>query len=493
MNYPKVVVLGAALLAAHLSRAQSGMELSGHITNDIGSTITISWLAQPFDNREVIVRAHPNAQGDFQVRVPVTAPTLVQLSYEGDETPLFLEPGNSLSIHFNADNVAASRSFVPAAGSTDKRAANANNYLRELEAKFSDNEAYQVLPDNINLLEKAFLSFLDYRRSHENALLRQADRRGALTPAFVAFAQDEITYAYANDRLTYVDLREQTSSDQQRLTVSPGYYDFLREGGLAPGNERVISSERYQEFLLNYVHHQARAQGHQPTDPDYYPACYQIAAQLLHGPMRPIILGKVLLETFSFGHVAHAKALLADYEATAQAPRRWLDQLRAAQTAHAALAIGSPAPALPLRLANGDSLHLADYRGKLVYLMFWDSRRPAGQHELPFFKEVTQALVGQPVVIIGVALDEQRADWQRMIVQASPALTGTQTYVPAATQATVRQAYAITKLPTAVLLAEDGTILDPHPKRLSSRALQDDLKAAVGRAAAYRAVIMTRL
>lgn len=493
MNYPKLVVLGAALLTAHLSRAQSGMELSGHVTNDIGSTITISWLAQSFDNREQVVRAHTNEKGDFQVRVPVTGPTLVQLSYEGDEAPLFLEPGNALSIRFNADNVTASRLFGAAAGSTDKRAANANNYLRELEAKFSDNEAYQVLPDNINLLEKAFLSFLDYRRSHENALLRQANRHGALTPAFVAFAQAEITYAYANDRLTYVDLREQTSGDQQRLAVSPGYYDFLRDGGLVPGNEKIFNSERYQEFLLNYVHYQARAQGHLPTDPDYYPACYQIGAQLLHGPMRPIVLGKVLLETFRFGHVAHAKALLTDYEHTGQAPRRWVEQLRAAQLAHAALAIGSPAPKLPLRLANGDSLNLADYQGKLVYIMFWDTRLPASQHELPFFKEVTQALTGKPVVILAVALDEQRDNWQKVVAQAKPAITGTQAYVPTERQATVRQAYALTKLPTAILLAEDGTILDPHPKRLSSRALQDDLKAAVGRGAAYRAVVVSQL
>lgn len=493
MNHPKFVVLGAALLAAHLGRAQSGMELSGHVTNDIGSTVTISWLAQPFDNREQVVRAHPDAQGDFKVHVPVVGPTLVQLGYEGDEAPLFLEPGNALSIRFNADNVAASRLFAPAAGSTDKHATNANNYLRELETKFSDNEAYQVLPDNINLLEKAFLSFLDYRRSRETALLRQADRRGALTPAFVAFAQDEITYAYANDRLTYVDLREQTSGDQQRLAVSPGYYDFLRESSLTPGNEKITISERYQEFLLNYVHYQARAQGHQATDPDYYPACYQIGAQLLHGPMRPVVLGRVLLETFRFGHIAHAKALLADYEATAQAPRRWLEQLRAAQVAHAALAIGSPAPVLPLRLANGDSLHLADYKGKLVYLMFWDTRLPASQHELPYFKEVTQALAGKPVVIVAVALDEQRDTWQQLVAQASPALTGVQAYVPAARQAAVRQAYALNKLPAAVLLAEDGTVLDAHPKRLSSRALQDDLKAAVGRGAAYRAVVVSQL
>lgn len=493
MNYCRVMLVAAIWLVARVGYAQSGAELSGHVANDIGSTISVSWLAQPFDTREQVARGHTNAQGDFKMRVPISAPTLVQLTYEGEEAPIFLEPGQALTINFNADNVAASRQFAPAPGSTDKHAANANNYLREAENKYTDNEAYQVLPDNINLLEKAFLSFLDYRRSHEMSLFRQADRRGALTPAFEAFAQDEITYAYANDRLTYVDLREQTSGDQQRLTLSPAYYDFLRDTDLVPGNEQVTSSQRYQEFLLNYVHYQTRSRGRQPTDPDYYPICYQQAAQLLKGSMRPVVLGRVLLETFRFGHIAHAKALLADYEATAQAPRRWVEQLRTAQTASAALAIGSAAPVLPLRTATGDSLNLASYRGKLVYLMFWDTRFPASQHELPFLKEVTQALAGQPVVVVAVALDEQLAGWQKTVAQAAPPLAGVQAHVPPEQQAAVRQAYGLDKLPAAVLLAEDGTILDPHPKRLSSRALQDDLKAAIGRAAAYRAVAVTRL
>jgi hypothetical protein len=493
MNYQKNVLVGVLLLLARLGWAQAGAELSGHIDNDIGSTISISWTAQPFDTREQVVRAHPNAQGNFQVRVPITSPTLVQLTYEGEEAPLFLEPGQAVAIKFDADNVAASRHFSPVAGRSDKKAANANNYLREAESKYSDNEAYQVLPDNINLLEKAFLAFLDYRRSRELALFKQADRRGALTPAFEAYAQAEINYAYANDRLTYVDLREQTSGDQQRLAVSPSYYDFLRDNSVVPGNEKITSSQHYQEFLLNYVHYKAQSTGRQPSDPDYYPACYQVAAQLLRGPMRPVVLGRVLLETFRLGHVAHAKALLADYEATGQAPRRWLEQLRAAQVANAALAIGSMAPTLPLVTATGDSLRLSDYRGKLVYLMFWDTRFPASQHELPFLKQVTTALKNQPVVIVTVALDEQLDTWQKAVMQTSPALPGLHAYVPLARQASVRQAYGLNKLPNAVLLAEDGTILDPHPKRLSSRALQDDLKAAVGRGAAYRAVTLTSL
>jgi peroxiredoxin len=492
MRYPKILLLAFTLLAARWGWAQGGVELSGHVVNEIGSTVNVSWLAQPFDVREQVVRAKTNSKGDFQVHLPITEPTLVRLTYEGDDTPIFLEPGNKLAIDFDADNVAASRHFSPGAGSTDKRAANANNYLREYETRYSENEAYQVVPENINLLESAFLAFLEYRRSHERTLFKQADRRGALSPAFEAYALSEIAYSYANDRLTYVDLREQAAGDQKRLTLSPNYYDFLHDQGLVPGNEKVTSSSHYEEFLLNYVHFQAHTQGHNSTDPDYYPTCYKLAAQQLRGAMRPVILGRVLLETFRFGHVDHAKALLADYAANAQAPARWVAQLRAEQAAHAALAIGSVAPNLPLRTATGDSLRLADYRGKLVYIMFWDTRYPASQHETPFLKELTQSLKGQPIVILSVALDEQPEGWQQAVTQNHSVMTGVQAYVPPQNQANVRQLYGLSRLPASVLLAEDGTILDPHPKRVSSRALQDDLKAAVGRAAAYRAVIVTR-
>ncbi|RZK55150.1 MAG: redoxin domain-containing protein, partial [Hymenobacter sp.] len=141
---------------------------------------------------------------------------------------------------------------------------------------------------------------------------------------------------------------------------------------------------------------------------------------------------------------------------------------------------------------DGRNLSLADYRGKLVYLMFWDSRFPAGQREIPYLKEVTTALAGKPIVIIMAALDESLTHWQQTVACASPALTGVQVSVPAGRREALRQAYSIERLPSAVLIAEDGTLLDLHPRSLSSRALQDDLKAAVGRAAAYRAVTLNK-
>ena len=193
----------------------------------------------------------------------------------------------------------------------------------------------------------------------------------------------------------------------------------------------------------------------------------------------------MLLETFRFGHVAHARALLADYAAPAQAPPAWLDYLRRDLAAHRALAIGAPAPPLPLRTPEGGPLRLAGYAGRLVYVVFWDSRVPQSQRELPYLQSLLKEFAGQPIVFVSAAFNEGAAS--RLPLGRAPGRVAP-AYVPPPARAQVRRAYGIASLPAFVLLAEDGTVLDPNPKRLSSHALAHDLRAAFGRAAAYRAV-----
>lgn len=485
--------LTSLTLLATPAAAQTTAELRGHLTNTGTEKLLLRWWSQPLSTHEQQRAVHVAPNGDFTMQVPLTQPTLAQLSYGDEELTIFLEPGDVLALHGDAPELTTTVKFDSGDGAAHRPAAAANNYLQEFSQKFGSNDAFQVLPDNISLAEKGFLAFLDYRRDHEQALLKQAGRRSSFTPAFQAYAEADIAYTYAEDRLTYADLREQTVAGQPRPELSANYYDFLQQPGLLPGNELAVTSPHYQDFLLDYVHYQARDTGHQPNSPDYFPTCYKLADKLLSAQARPVVLGRIALETIRQGHVAHAQAMLTTYEASGRAPAGWVAQLRTDLADHQSFAIGSVAPPVPMRTVDGRNLSLADYRGKLVYLMFWDSRFPAGQREIPYLKEVTAAVAGKPIVIIMAALDESLTHWQQTVACASPALTGVQVSVPIGRQEALRQAYSIERLPSAVIIAEDGTLLDLHPRTLSSRALQDDLKAAVGRAAAYRAVTLNKL
>ena len=90
------------------------------------------------------------------------------------------------------------------------------------------------------------------------------------------------------------------------------------------------------------------------------------------------------------------------------------------------------------------------------------------------------------MVFLNVALDPEPVAWQRNLETLAPA--GLNVRVADGQQAAVRAAWDVPQLPAFFLLDQQGNILNPHPKRLSSRALQDDLLAAWDRAAAYCAV-----
>ena len=459
-------------------------ELSGQVSQPLGDSVAVSWRAHPYDREDRTVKTVLDRSGSFRLTVPLDGPTAVNLAYGDDEMPLFLAPGDGLSLKFKGEELTETLKFQPLDKLRHQAAAAANNYLVAFENQFANNEGYQVLPENIQLYEAPFRSFLDYRRKQQNTLFRNAAKKGQFTPAFAAYAQAEIDFADANDRLSYPDLREQIVNGEPRIKLSADYYNFLRDPAVVPGPADAASSPQYQEFLLSYLHYQVLAEGTAPSAPGYYPACYQFVKQHLAGPLQMQLLGQVVTETIRLGHVEHAAALLADFATTA--PPAWTAALAEDLAAHRARAIGSPAPALPLRTTANKTLRLRAFRNKLVYVMFWDSRLASSRRELPHLKELIKHLEGTPVVFLNVALDPEPLAWQRNLATLAPA--GLNVRVPDGEQAAVRAAWDVPQLPAFFLLDQQGNILNPRPKRLSSRALQDDLLAAWDRAAAYCAV-----
>ena len=459
-------------------------ELSGQVSQPAAAdSVAVSWRAHPYDRDDRTVKTALDRSGSFRLTVPLDGPTAVNLACGDDEMPLFLTPGDGLGLKFKGGQLAETLRFQP----LDKQrpaAAAANNYLVAFENQFSNNEGYQVLPENIQLYEMPFRSFLDYRRKQQNTLLRNESKKGVLTPDFLAYAQAEIDFADANDRLSYPDLREQIVNGEPRIKLSADYYNFLHDPAVVPGPAGAASSPQYQEFLLSYLHYQVPAAGTAANAPGYYPACYQFVKQHLAGPLQRQLLGQVLTETIRLGHVEHATALLADFATTA--PPAWTAALAEDLAAHRTHAIGALAPALPLRTTTNKPLRLRSFRNKLVYVMFWDSRLASSRRELPYLKDLIKHLNGKPVVFLNVALDPEPVAWQRNLATLAP--EGLNVRVPDGEQAAVRAAWDVPQLPAFFLLDQQGNILNPHPKRLSSRALQDDLLAAWDRAEAYCAV-----
>ncbi|WP_161599602.1 TlpA family protein disulfide reductase [Hymenobacter nivis] len=475
--------------------------LTGRVSSPDDDSVAVSLRDNPLDPKPRIVRAALSGKGEFRLSIPVAGATKADLVYGDDVAALFLDAGTDLDVRFKGDDMAGSLKFkanmpagaakVRGGGGTDEQrhrlqAANANAYLAEVDQQFVENDGFQVLPDNVQLYEAPFLSFLEYRRKHENEFLEERADKQAFTAEFYKYAKAEINYAYANDRLTFQDLREQVVSTEGRLKMTPTYYDFLKDPALI-NNADAAQSELYHEFLVNYLHYATAAAGHQRTDPDFYTSAFALAGKELTGPIRAIIQGRVLEESFRFGHVKRSATMLAEYHAAdPQSP--FYPFLLADFNRHKDFAIGAPAPDFRLPTVAGDSVSLHKYAGKLVYLNFWKSTNGLCLRDLVYAQDLIHRFENKNIVFINIALDENEMAWRQLV--KSKNLPGVQARIPGGGfRSPIAKAYAVQEVPAYFLIGEDGTFLNTKPKRLSSRAAIDEINQAFGKASTYTSAL----
>jgi thiol-disulfide isomerase/thioredoxin len=472
------VLLWAGLLAAPLAgKAQGTVVLTGKVSGRTADTVAVSIRENPLDPKEQITYARLDDKGEFRMAVKIEGPVRADLVYGDDVADLFLEPGNQMDIRFKGSDMASSVRFKG-------RGAETNAYMSEVDERFVENDGFQVLPDNIMLYEPGFLSFLDYRRKEEQKFLQNYIEDNQVSQAFKDFAKAEIDYSYANDRLTYQDLREQVVATESRLKMSATYYDFLNDKALI-NNPSAMGSGMYQEFLLHYL---AESSGKRRTDPDFYQVCYDQAKTRLSGEVRPVIMGRVLQESFRFGHVKQSAAMLADFKAVD--PRnKYYPVLQHDFEAHKAFAIGSPAPDFRLISAKGDTVTLQQLAGKLVYINFWRTTSGLALRDLPYAADLAKKFDGKNIVFLNIALDENEGAWKQLVV--SKRLPGVHVRAAGGLRAAVAKAYGVQDVPAYFLLAEDGTFLNTKPKRLSSRAAVDEIKESFGKANTYSSTLPT--
>lgn len=119
-----------------------------------------------------------------------------------------------------------------------------------------------------------------------------------------------------------------------------------------------------------------------------------------------------------------------------------------------------PGPAVQALVPDleGRKHALADWKGKIVVVNFWATWCPPCLAELPEFQAFTQKPSDQ-VVLIGVNLIGTEKEGERGVVRfaAKNKLTWTQLTDP---EGTLQKAFAVTSIPTTVVLDSEGRVVD---------------------------------
>lgn len=459
----KLVLLAVFILSGLAGQAQKVI-ISGKIAKSEADSVLVAISPNPLSAQEAQSTSAIDAQGQFSIEVPVTKATTADFVYESDAFSFFLQPGDQLEVKFNGDDFFNTLKFKG-------KGANENNFLVAYEKKFEENEDYQILPENIRLKEPDFRKFLDYRKADQLKFFRNYANKTPVSEAFTSYMLAQIEYSWANDLLTFADLRARVLGGTA-LKLSTDYYTFLDKVEL--NNPAAVNSHAYTGFLENYLHYLAANTNHQKTDVDYYQVFYNLAKEKLKGEPRNLVLAHILFESMKKGFIQYTNSMFKDFESL-NTNKDLNDFLAVQYNVRKAFAIGSPAPDFKLKSLNGKEFSLNDFKGKLIYLNFWDSRCGLCQMDLPYAQELEKELSGKNVVFINIGVDNDEELWRYSVGKRK--LMGVQLY--AANREDILRKYKVVDVPSYYLIDTDGAFISTKAKRPSNAGAQADIVQAL--------------
>jgi len=458
-----------ALLMGHCV-AQKWVLITGKVMYPRPDSLRFTQLAN-FIHYESnpIFAAKPDKLGRFSLRIPLSVPSYGELFYNGHMATLYLAPGDSLHVTFDARRFNGSLQFAG-------RGAAPNQYLLQKFLRFEDEPKIRVFPKMLSdALPHIYQHFADSLHRDRWALLEKW--RDKLPAQFQVAEQANLFYQNIVEKLNYPVYQEELNGEKPaylQTKIPPSYYQFLQD---LPTDDAYLHVPGYVNLLSEYPlaayrwKHQLKMVG-----AGNYTALYEQVEQAFSGHTRQFVQANLVYESLSFDAWETAKALyhrhlrndsLGPYQPTVEAQHQRISRLQP----------GSPAPNFTLLSPNGKKISLSDYRGKVVFLDFWATWCRPCLEEMNHARILKEKLKDKAVVFLYVSLDENAAMWRKTVAQRR--IKGEHGLSMPGKAPDVANIYQIVGIPAYFLIGKDGRIIDPQAKRPSDAGLLSDIEAAL--------------
>jgi peroxiredoxin len=130
-----------------------------------------------------------------------------------------------------------------------------------------------------------------------------------------------------------------------------------------------------------------------------------------------------------------------------------------------------PAPNFVVADANGKTITLSEYKGRVVLLDFWATWCTGCKIEIPWYMEFQNRYAKRGLTSIGVAMDDEGWKLVNSYLEQHPI-----SYPVVVGDAAVATLFHITSLPVTLLIDRDGRIADWHVGMVVKSTWEDEIR-----------------
>lgn len=436
----------------------SPVEMAGSIEGTPTRPLELVLYSDPILLKEKVEEISVGKDRKFTLALEISEPQMAELRYGHESVPLFLEPGDQLSVSFTGNNFLKTVFFRG-------KGANHNNYLKDRIEKFKTYEGN--LPDQIkNASPFQFMAYMKEVKTKKDLYVETYHHAHPFSRTFLAHAEAEVDYWYAYQLLNYPWENPLHHNQEGPLAVPENYYDFLNETETV--NENALTSLNYVYFLdLLMSHHREQSTN---TRLDRF----QLAEKYLAGKPLAFYRAKILSMDCRSGRAKQAGPAVKTYIENSEYAD-YNNVLRYVYNDAKGLQRNEVAPNFTLRDINGKQVELADLAGKVVYLDFWATWCPPCVYSLKNSREWKKAFSPDQVAFVYVSLDKNQTSWRNFVSRQG--IKGTHLIVEDRDvyASKIAEAYKVKRLPAIFIIDQQGKIFYNSSQKETQRGTPSDM------------------